>query len=185
MSMPRRAALAASVALLLAACAAQPGARSTPTQAPRLGVVTTAAEAGRFDLDVFPDGRGLPAGRGSVAQGAPLFARHCASCHGTRGRGASAEELVGGSEPLNSAFPDKTIGLYWPHATTLFDFIRRSKPMLTPGSLSADEVYALTAWLLAADGVIAADAELDAAKLAAVKMPNRNGFIGIDAKPTR
>lgn len=181
MSMPSRAAWVGCVALLIAGCA-------VPTQKvepPRLGVAATAADAARFDLDVFPDGRGLPAGRGNVAQGAPLFAQHCAGCHGSRGRGASAEELVGGSEPLNSAFPDKTLGLYWPYATTLFDFIRRSKPMTNPGSLSADEVYALTAWLLAADGVIAADAELDAAALAAVKMPNRLGFIGIDAPAGR
>lgn len=181
MSMPRRVALVGAVALLLAACALPPGARHGAADAPRLGAVATTAETARFDLDVFPDGRGLPAGRGSAAQGAPLFARHCAGCHGARGRGASAEELVGGSEPLDSAYPDKTIGLYWPYATTLFDFIRRSKPMLAPGSLSADEVYALTAWLLAADGVIAPDAELDAAALVAVKMPNRQGFIGIDA----
>lgn len=185
MSMPRPVASAACIALLLAGCATQPGARSTISEAPRLGVVATATDLARFDLDVFPDGRGLPAGRGGVAQGAPLFARHCAACHGSRGRGASAEELVGGSEPLTSVYPDKTIGLYWPYATTLFDFIRRAKPMLAPGSLKPDEVYAVTAWLLAADGVIAADAELDAATLAAVKMPNRAGFIGIDARPAR
>jgi cytochrome c len=183
--MPRRAALVASAAVLLAGCALKPGAGPAMAAAPRLGVVATAAETERFDLSVFPDGRGLPPGRGNSAQGAPLFARHCAGCHGSRGRGASAEELVGGSEPLASAFPDKTIGLYWPYATTLFDFIRRSKPMTAPGSLTADEVYALTAWLLFADGVLAADAELDAATLAAVRMPNRAGFIGIDAPAGR
>jgi cytochrome c len=182
--MARHVALAACIAALLAGCSVQP-AQPTITDAPRLGVAASPSQIARFDLNVFPDGRGLPVGRGSAAQGAPLFAKHCASCHGTRGRGASAEELVGGSEPLTSAFPDKTIGLYWPFAPTLFDFIRRSKPMLAPGSLGADEVYALTAWLLAADGVIAADAELDAAALAAVKMPNRNGFVGINAKPQR
>jgi len=182
MCTPRRRLAAACVAALLASCAAAPGGRLSNAESPRLGAPVTAADAARFDLDVFPDGRGLPAGRGSVAQGAALFAQHCAACHGTRGRGASAEELVGGSEPLASAYPDKTIGLYWPYATTLFDFIRRAKPMLAPGSLSADEVYALTAWLLAADGVIGSDGVLDAASLAAVKMPNRDGFVGVDAK---
>jgi S-disulfanyl-L-cysteine oxidoreductase SoxD len=183
MSTARPAVVASLLIGLLAGCA-NPG----PTDAsasPKLGAPITEARAARFDLDVFPDGRGLPPGRGSPREGAALFARHCAVCHGAGGRGASAEELVGGSEPLASAYPDKTIGLYWPYATTLFDFIRRSKPMLAPGSLTADEVYALTAWLLAADGVIAPDAELDAPTLAAVKMPNRNGFIGIDAKPAR
>ncbi|HEU4460310.1 MAG TPA: c-type cytochrome [Methylibium sp.] len=170
---------AALIAAMLAGCANAP-----PVPAPRLGTPVAEAAAARFDLDVFPDGRGLPSGRGNATQGAALFASQCAACHGARGRGASAEELVGGSEPLTSAYPDKTIGLYWPHATTLFDFIRRSKPMAAPGSLNADAVYALVAWLLASDGVIAADAELDAASLAAVRMPNRAGFIGIDAQPS-
>lgn len=180
--MPDRA-LPVLALLLLAACASPTALRSSP--APKLGTPVTEAQAARFDLDVFPDGRQLPPGRGSVKQGAVLFTQHCAACHGPRGRGASAEELVGGSEPLASAYPDKTIGLYWPHGTTLFDFIRRSKPMTAPGSLSADEVYALVAWLLASDGVIDSEAELDAAALAAVRMPNRDGFIGIDARPRR
>jgi cytochrome c len=143
------------------------------------------ADAARWDLNVFPDGRGLPPGRGTAVEGAPLFAQKCTACHGSGGRGASAEELAGGTEPLTSATPDKTIGLYWPYATTVFDFIRRAKPMQGPGSLSADEVYALTAYLLFANGVIAERDEVNSKTLPRVRMPNRDGFIGIDARPAR
>ena len=131
---------------------------------------------------MFPDGRGLPAGRGTAKQGAVLFADKCAVCHGPGGRGATAEELTGGSAPLTAKSPDKTIGLYWPYATTIFDFTRRAMPMFAPGSLSADEVYALTAFLLFANGVIAEADEMNATTLPKVRMPNRNGFVGIDAK---
>ena len=137
---------------------------------PRLGKPVSAEEAARASLNVFLDGRGLPPGRGNAVEGAALFAKHCAVCHGAAGRGASAEELAGGSEPLTSAFPDKTIGLYWPFA---------------PGSLSADEVYAVTAYLLSANGVIGERDEMNASTLPKVRMPNRDGFIGIDAKLPR
>ncbi len=153
--------------------------------APRLGRPVSPPEAARWDLSVFPDGRGLPPGRGNAVEGAALFDRHCAACHGAGGRGASAEELAGGAEPLTSDTPDKTIGLYWPYATTIFDFTRRAKPMGAPGSLSADEVYALTAWLLFANGVIGERDEMNASTLPRVRMPNRDGFIGIDARVPR
>ena len=120
------------------ACATEPA-------SPRLGRAISAEEAARWDTSVFPDGRGLPPGRGNAVEGGVLFAERCAACHGAGGRGASAEELSGGSGALNSAQPDKTIGLYWPYATTIFDFTRRAMPMNAPGSLSADQVYALTA----------------------------------------
>lgn len=150
--------------------------------APRLGRPLDEAAAARFDLDVFPDGRGLPAGHGNAVQGGRLFAAQCAVCHGEAGRGASAEELAGGQEPLDSEWPDKTVGRYWPYATTLFDFVRRAKPMTAPGSLDADEVYALTAYLLWADGVIGEHDEMNANTLPRVRMPNRNGFDGVDAQ---
>ncbi len=151
--------------------------------APRLGQPISAQQAARWDLSVFPDGRGLPPGRGTAAQGAALFADKCAVCHGPGGRGATAEELAGGSAPLTARSPDKTIGLYWPYATTLFDFTRRAMPMFAPGSLSADEVYALTAWMLFANGVIAEADEMNPTTLPKVRMPNRGGFVGIDAGP--
>lgn len=170
----------ALVGTVLAAATLGSGAQAPPA-GPRLGQPLSHAEAARGALNVFPDGRGLPPGKGSAVQGEPLFRSHCAVCHGDRGRGASAEELAGGSEPLTSAYPDKTIGLYWPHATTLFDVIRRSMPMFAPGSLDADAVYAITAYLLAEEGVIGERDEMNATTLPKVHMPNRAGFIGIDA----
>ena len=151
--------------------------------APRLGQPVSPAQAALWNRNVFPDGRGLPSGRGNAAQGQLLFAARCASCHGEAGRGASADELAGGTEPLNAKSPDKTIGLYWPFATTLFDFTRRAMPMDAPGSLSADEVYALTAYLLHINHVIGEREEMNAESLPKVRMPNRDGFVGIDAKP--
>ncbi|MBC7139396.1 MAG: c-type cytochrome [Defluviimonas sp.] len=163
--------------LLLSACAATPNA----VEAPRLGQPVDGATLARQQLNVFPDGRGLPPGRGTASEGAALFAHHCAACHGKDARGGSAEELAGATRPLNTPAADKTVGSYWPYATTLFDFIRRAKPMTAPGTLNADEVYALSAWLLHVNGVIAADAVMDARSLPAVRMPNRDGFIRIEA----
>lgn len=189
---PRAAAWrAAGLALLLAGCAgAGPAPSAAPAAAPaglaaelappRLGHPVPAEALARGDRHVFPDGRGLPAGRGSVAQGAALYQAQCAACHGVDGRGLTAEELVGGVGSLASAEPEKTVGSYWPHASTLFDFIRRSMPLHAPGSLKADEVYALSAWLLHANGILTADAVLDATTLAAVRMPNRAGFVAVD-----
>ncbi len=163
---------------LWAAPASEPG-------GPRLGRPVSAEQAARSSLNVFPDGRGLPPGRGTGVEGAALFKQHCALCHGEAGRGASAEELAGGSEPLTSAYPDKTIGLYWPYATTLFDLTRRSMPMFAPGSLSASEVYAITAYLLSANGVIGERDEMNSSSLPRVRMPNRDGFVGVDAAAQR
>jgi mono/diheme cytochrome c family protein len=181
MSMPERLSLhlaAAALAVLACGAACAAGERLVP----RLGVPVSAEEASRWDLNVFPDGHGLPAGRGMAADGAALFKLHCQICHGVDGRGASAPELAGGSEPLTSQTPDQTIGLYWPYATTLFDLIRRAKPMFAPGTLSADEVYALSAYLLQINGVIDGGQEMNARTLPAVRMPNRDGFVGIDAQ---
>lgn len=130
---------------------------------------------------MFPDGRGLPPGRGTAVEGRPLFQRNCESCHGPQGRGATAEELASEHASLQGANPDKNIGSYWPFATTLFDFTRRAMPMNAPGSLSADEVYAITAYLLYLNGVIGEQDEMNPSTLPAVRMPNRDGFIWIDA----
>jgi len=154
---------------------------ATDLAPPALGTPATAHDIAIHATMVFPDGEGLPQGRGRVEAGSALFQRHCTACHGARGRGGSGGELAGGDEPLTSATPDKTIGTYWPFATTLFDFIRRAMPMTAPGSLKPDEVYALTAYLLFENGIVAADTELDADALRAVEMPNRDGFIWIDA----
>lgn len=173
----RTGAEAALLALLLAA-----GTSASFGESPRLGRPASAkALAGRDNL-VFPDGRGLPPGGGTVGQGRALFARHCTACHGEGGRGGPGGELAGGNPDLTAAQPDKTIGTYWPYATTLFDFIRRAMPLQAPWSLSDDEVYALVAYLLDANG-IAVPPRLDAAALKELKMPNRNGFRPIDARP--
>ena len=176
-SRPRWRGIGLAIAMLAAAAAAW------PQTAPRLGKPVTPQAAAQDELSVFPDGRGLPPGRGTGLEGAVLFEQKCAVCHGAAGRGGAAEELVGGTAPLTAKSPDKTIGLYWPFATTLFDFTRRAMPMNAPGSLSADEVYALTAYLLAAEKVIGERDEMNAVTLPKVRMPNRNGFVWIDAKP--
>jgi cytochrome c len=149
---------------------------------PHLGKPATAADIAAWNLSVYPDGTGLPEGKGTAAQGKELFAQRCAACHGAEGIGGTADELAGGASPLDSEYPDKNIGTYWPYATTLFDFIRRAMPMDAPESLSNDEVYALTAYLLHRNNIIGETDEMNAQTLPQVQMPNRDGFIWIDAK---
>ena len=174
----RLAGLGTCVALGVATIVAWAGEKNSP----HLGRPASAADIAAWQLNVFPDGTGLPAGHGTAKQGAPLFAKKCASCHGEEGIGGTAEELAGGHEPLTSEVPDKNIGTYWPYATTLFDFTRRSMPMDAPGALNADEIYAITAYLLFRNGIIKGDEEMNARTLPRVKMPNRDGFLWIDAK---
>ena len=169
----------ALAALSSSAAAAEPP--QAEAIAPRLGRPLSEAAAARFDLDVFPDGQGLPAGRGTAAEGRALYAARCAACHGPQGRGGTAEDLAGAEEPLTARTPDKTIGSYWPYATTVFDFVRRAKPMDAPGSFTNDEVYALTAFLLFANGLVGETDPIDATTLPRVRMPNRDGFFGVDA----
>lgn len=179
MSMPELA-LRWSAALGLALAMVQP-VGAADLAGPQLGTPVAADAAARASLNVFPDGRGLPPGQGNAMQGAALYRQHCALCHGAGGRGATAEELAGGTEPLTARSPDKTIGLYWPYATTIFDLTRRAMPMFAPGSLTPDEVYALTAYLMFENGVIGERDEMNPTTLPRVRMPNRDGFIGIDA----
>jgi cytochrome c len=148
------------------------------------GRTPTPGEIAALDIDVSPDGKGLPPGHGSVAEGAKIFAAACASCHGEKGELATlaGNALAGGIGTLASAKPVKTVGSYWPYSTILFDFVRRAMPFNAPQSLSADETYAVTAYVLALNGIIAQDAELNAQNLAAVKMPNREGFEAADWK---
>ncbi|MGE0486578.1 MAG: c-type cytochrome [Gammaproteobacteria bacterium] len=156
-------------------CAAQTGA------GPGLGMPLATATAARADDIVWPDGRGLPRGHGDVASGRAVYESRCLGCHGRDGRGGPGGELAGGNPDLTAAQPDQTIGTYWPYATTLFDFVRRAMPLDAPWSLSDDEVYAVVAYLLHLNDLLAADARLDARALAALRMPNRAGFVGIDA----
>ena len=150
-----------------------------PPEGPRLGVQLGPGEAEAMALNVFPDGNGLPEGQGDLTEGARLYEGRCAHCHGPKGTGGSAPELVGRS-PLDGPHPDLSIGNYWPYATTLFDFIRRSMPLDAPRTLSDNQVYALTGYLLELNGLIETkDSAFDRETLLRIKMPNREGFISL------
>lgn len=151
------------------------------------GRAATPAEVAAWDLDVNPKGVGLPAGKGTAAEGAVVYAAKCASCHGPTGRDPIAPnpKLVGRDLPdfsfATTTTPvAKTIGNYWPYATTLFDYIRRAMPQTMPGTLTADETYAVIAWLLAENEVIPRDQVMDAKALPAVAMPSRERFVRDD-----
>ncbi|MGI2323359.1 MULTISPECIES: c-type cytochrome [Methylococcus] len=146
-------------------------------EGPRLGQPLEPAAISALDITVFPDGTGLPPGQGTAVEGKAVYEARCAACHGPNGRGGSAEELAGGRNPLTSVEPDKTIGTYWPYASTVFDFIRRSMPLDAPRSLSDDETYALTAYLLHANGIIGERDPINASTLPKIRMPNAAGFV--------
>ncbi len=152
---------------------------------PALGRTVTTQEIAAYDLTIFPDGTGLPVGQGNVHDGEILYVEHCQSCHGPSGRGLSAEELVGGIGSLDSPVPELTIGSYWPYSTTVFDYLRRSMPIAHPLSLSADQLYALSAYLLHLNGIVPADAVLNQTNLARIRMPNRDGFKPVDHLSSR
>ena len=133
----------------------------------------------QWNLTITPDGKNLPEGHGSAEQGAKIFALQCAACHGPAGIGASAEPLIGEVGSLTSEYPEKTINSYWPYAITLFDYLRRAMPIDAPFSLSANEVYALCAYILSQDDIISPDLELNEKNLSQVLMPNKDGFVAI------
>ena len=147
----------------------------TPTY--DLGRTATEEEIRAWDIDVDIDGRGLPPGSGTARDGARIFSQKCAVCHGPTGEGAIAKRLLGGRGSLTSDKPIKTIGSFWPYPTTLWDFINRAMPASQPGTLTANEVYALTAFLLYRNEIIREDEVIDRETLPKVQMPNRNGFI--------
>jgi cytochrome c len=178
--------------------------RSVPAVALLIGLVQSVLAAERYgighpispqelapwDIDVRADGAGLPPGRGSVEQGRQIFAETCAACHGEKGEGRPVpravggfDRLVGGFGTLDKTHPVKTVGSFWPYATTLFDYVRRAMPLNAPQSLSNDQVYAVAAYILFMNNIIAENSVLDAKSLAQVKMPNRNGFISEDPRP--
>ena len=147
------------------------------SEAPNLGRAATAAAIARADLTTQPDGSNLPAGSGSVAEGAAIYQQKCLACHGENGAGGPMDRLTDGIGSLNSPRPIKTVASFWPYATTVFDYVRRAMPPYAPQSLSNDETYAVTAYILSIDGIVSKDARLDAAALPRVNMPNRDGFI--------
>lgn len=142
-----------------------------------LGRPATEQEIRAWNMDVSPIGEGLPPGQGTVKQGAQVYATKCAACHGPTGVEGPKDRLVGGRDTLTSPKPVRTIGSYWPYATTLYDYIHRAMPFNAPQSLTPDETYSVIAWLLFQNQVIAEDAVIDAQALPKVQMPNRNGFI--------
>lgn len=143
---------------------------------PRLGEPLSNTEVEAANYTIMPDGEGLPAGSGSAMQGRGVYQQHCLACHGQNGDGGPNDRLAGGHGSLEGAQPVKTVGSYWPYATTLFDYLRRAMPYATPGNLSNDELYAVTAYLLYLNDIIDEAKVLNAATLPLVKMPNRDGF---------
>ena len=148
----------------------------TSVVAQDFGRPASLAEISLWDIDVRPDGKGLPKGSGSVARGAEVFNANCIACHGEKGVGALRDRLVGGIGTLATDKPIKTVGSFWPYATTLFDYIHRAMPYYAPGSLSVDDTFAVTAYILNINGIIPDDLKLDQDSLPKVKMPNRDGF---------
>ncbi|MGH7067753.1 MAG: c-type cytochrome [Acetobacteraceae bacterium] len=137
-----------------------------------IGTTPSAAEIAGWSIAIPPDGAGLPPGQGSVAAGGKLFESSCAVCHGSFGEGNNGyPQLVGGVGSLGSASPQRTVGSYWPYATTLFDYIDRAMPFLAPHTLKPDQVYSLVAWILNANGIVAADWIADADSVPLVRMP--------------
>ncbi|MFK7731775.1 MAG: c-type cytochrome [Pseudomonadales bacterium] len=154
-----------------------------------LGREVDADEIKLWDIDVRPDGTGLPAGDGSVEQGENVYRQHCLSCHGERGVGGVNDQLVGrinGDEfPFGrDATIKKTVGNYWPYASTLFDYIRRAMPYTQPGVLSDDEVYSVTAYLLHLNQLLGSDSTLDAKRLRSINMPAQDRFVNDDRTNT-
>ena len=163
----------------------RPAATAKPAPAPErfgIGRAASPAEIVAWDIDIMPDGTGLPPGRGTSSEGATVFAARCAGCHGKTGKEGPNDILVGREPRVGFPFSQDpklphTIGNYWPYATTVFDYIRRAMPPDAPGSLKDSEVYSLTAFLLHQNELIAADAVIDAATLPKVRMPARDYFV--------
>ena len=176
-----RAALAGAVLPMICAGAVwaqtSDGARLTD-----LGTPATAEELEAWGPIVGPDGEGLPAGGGTAAEGRALYDRRCAACHGPTGQEGPDDRLAGGQGSLAGDGARKTVGSYWPAATTLWDYVNRAMPFNQPGSLSTDEVYAVVAYVLYLNDLVGEDDPVDAATLPRVEMPNRDGFVP-DARP--
>jgi cytochrome c len=145
-------------------------------QAPNLGKPITPAELAAWDINILPDGTGLPPGSGTPAEGARVYAAKCSACHGESAKGGVNAALVGGA-PIKDMESVKTIANFWPFATTIFDYVRRTMPWRQPRSLTNEEVYAVTAYILSLNKLIGENDTMNAQKLPKVKMPNRDGFI--------
>jgi cytochrome c len=169
--------------LAMLAVAALAGSASAQAQSPYgIGRPATPAEIAGWNIDIDRYGNNLPPGSGTVGHGRELFDQQCAACHGAKGEGGVGDRLVGGQGTLATPKPVRTVGSYWPYAPTLFDYIRRAMPLNAPQSLSNEDVYAVSAYILNLNGLLPADAALDARTLSAIQMPNRAMFVG-DPRP--
>ncbi len=148
-------------------------------QSPTYGVgrPPTPEEIRAWDIAISPDGKELPEGRGTAADGKPIYERRCLSCHGPTGKEGPNDQLAGGTGTLASAKPIKTVGSYWSYATTVWDYVNRAMPYDLPGTLTVDEVYALTAYILHLNGIVGERDVIDRATLPKVRLPNRDGFV--------
>jgi cytochrome c len=157
---------------------------AVPLAAQKYGAGRTPAEEDMRALGatVAPDGTGLPEGSGTAAEGRSVFAQRCAGCHGDKGQGDIGPVLVGGQGTLASAKPLKTVGSFWPHATSLWNYVNRAMPFNQPGSLSHAQVYSAVAYLLFLNGIVSETHSLNAKTLPKVRMPNRDGFVP-DGRP--
>ena len=168
----------------LALCAAMFVAAPALAQAPQFGQSIAPADIASWDISIGPYGAGLPPGSGTAGQGEAVYVAKCQACHGEKGVGGPNDALVGG---MGSLAPGKTavktVGSYWPYATTLFDYIRRAMPFPETKSLTNDEIYAVSAYILNLNGIVATDEVLDAQSLPKVKMSNRDGFIPFPRSP--
>lgn len=175
-----RLAVVAAVFFLLPSCAHTPRVAETP----RFGQQIAPADIAPWDISIGPDGASLPPGSGTARQGEPVYVAKCQACHGAKGAGKPNDPLVGGFGTLAAGkMPVKTVGSYWPYATTLFDYVRRAMPFQQSKSLSVDELYAVSAYILSLNGIVGPDEVLDAQSLPKVKMPNRDGFITFPRNP--
>lgn len=180
--------LAGSIVSLTAHAEAASSAPAAPAAKPRVGYygygrAPTPAEIAGWAIAVRPDGQGLSAGKGSVSQGADIFVQNCAMCHGTFGEGMARYPKLSGSDKLTADRPQKTVGNYWPYATTLWDYVNRAMPFFNAHTLSADDVYAISAYILNLNDIVPGDFVADANSLPRVVMPNRDGFIWKDPRP--
>ena len=184
--------LVAVLGAALAACSSEPpvqsaaveesGIAALPGHAPEhfgFGAPASEDRVARWDIDVKPDGEGLPPGSGSVAEGRLLYDTHCLQCHGPTGTEGPNDRLVSAGE-WDRWPAGRTVGGYWPYATTLFDYTRKAMPQTTPGTLTDDQVYAVVGYVLHLGGIVSADAVMDSASLVAVEMPARDRFVPDD-----